>query len=314
MLPNRDHDEVAEARLLLAYSSCRSIAQERRRHSVCFLRIALGKELFKEQVGPFLGCFEVASRGREIASVDHVVKYELLRLEELVLAGCVDEIRAIACLLCNLLELYLLLEKLKMLVVVSHVSGEDHANDSLAQQLLLRLWEILSEVALFLEEDLEGLTCVPVLLHSLIVVAKGAFGHEVDVVDVRFAVVIKVMARTSCKRRDQIKIAKMRHRFKTTLCQHQVQHLSNVSAVQVVVIADLLLVASLDGFQECDQFVVVKLDCWRDGERQVLHHSEHCHHERILATYVLTYRESIEIEAIHRAENIVVLRHASHEI
>lgn len=86
--------------------------------------------------------------------MDHVVKQELLRLEELVLAGRVDEIRAIACLLCNLLKLNLLLEKLKMLVVVSHISGEDHTNDSLAQQLFFRLWEIFSEVALFLEEDL----------------------------------------------------------------------------------------------------------------------------------------------------------------
>ena len=158
----------------------------------------MSKELLKEQVGPLLGCLKIASRGREIAGVDHVVKHELLRLEELVFAGCVDEIRAIACLLCNLLELYLLFEKLEMLVVVSHIGGEDHTNDSLAQQLLLRLWEILSEVALFLEEDFEGLACVPVLLHSLIVVAKGAFRHEVDVVDVSFAVMIKVMARASC--------------------------------------------------------------------------------------------------------------------
>ena len=66
-----------------------------------------------------------------------MVKHELLRLEELALAGRVDEIRAVACFLCNLLKLYLLLEKLEMLVMVSHVSREDHAYDSLAQHLLL---------------------------------------------------------------------------------------------------------------------------------------------------------------------------------
>ena len=37
LLPDGDHDEVAEARLLLAHSGCRSVTQERRRHAVVLL-------------------------------------------------------------------------------------------------------------------------------------------------------------------------------------------------------------------------------------------------------------------------------------
>ena len=155
---------------------------------------------------------------------------------------------------------------------------------------------------------------MPVLLHGLIVVAKGAFGHEVHVVDVRFAVVIEVMTRSGCERRNQIKIVELRHGFKAALGEHQVQHLGNISAVKVVMIADILLVASLYGLQKCDQLVVVELDGGGECERQVLHHPENSHHEGVLATQLLANIECIEIEAVDRAENVEVLRHASHEV
>ena len=48
---------------------------------------------------------------------------------------------------------------------------------------------------------------MPVLLHSLVMVSKGSFGHEIDVVNVCETIVVEIVARTGNQCSDGILVA-----------------------------------------------------------------------------------------------------------
>ena len=151
-------------------------------HAVVPLLISLLEELLIQQVCPVFESIEAARWRRQVTRMNHQIKALLLRFKRLYVISCVDEVSTVARLLCNVLFLNLEVHYIDMAKVISHISSENHADHALAQELFLIATEGLHKVVFVLQQQLHRPTRMPILLHSLVMVADGAIRHEIDMV------------------------------------------------------------------------------------------------------------------------------------
>ena len=130
--------------------------------------------------------------------MDHEIEALLLRSKQFFVATCINEVGSVLSFFCDLLILYLEVNNVDVTGVISHISRKDHPNHALAQQLPLAVAKGLNEIILLLKKQLHRLTSMPILLHCFVVISDRAWCHEVHMVDVREAIVCKVMTRSSC--------------------------------------------------------------------------------------------------------------------
>lgn len=107
---------------------------------------------------------------------------------------------------------------------------------------------------------------------------------------------------------DQVEVAKLGHRVKSALADHHVEHLSNISAVQIVVVRHFRAIAGADRHQELDKFLEVQRHGWCREILQVCHHLVDKEDESIFSTYSVTDLESIEIKSLDSVKHLLMLQ------
>ena len=141
--------------------------------------------------------------------------------------------------------------------VLCHISCQDHVDYTFASVLLLLLREVFKEVEIFPKQELDRFRCVPVLLNGYIMEAKSPISHKVYMVGVSEAVMVVIVASAGRDRRDHIEIVQLCDLVKVTMLEEEIHHLSDISAVKVVMVFDIPSIPLAYFIQEADKLVVV---------------------------------------------------------
>ena len=100
---------------------------------------------------------------------------------------------------------------------------------------------------------------MPVLLDSLVVVAQRPVSHEVHMVSVVESIVGKIVTSSRRDGRHHVQVVHLGYLKKVPALHHDVHHLRDVQAVQVIVIGHILAVALVDLTQEAHQLYIVEV-------------------------------------------------------
>jgi len=114
-------------------------------------------------------------------------------------------------------------------------------------------------------------------------------------VRVREAVVLIVMTSRSNNERDHIERLQIEQRIELGLHDEEVRHLSHISAVEVVVVLDLVVIAHGDLLKEPGELVLVDLGFNQVEVRQVVYHLVNHHGETVAATDQITELKDVEL-------------------
>lgn len=189
--------------------------------------------------------------------------------------------------------------------VIGHVRRQDHPNDALPKHFLLLHGVPFRPVVLLLAHNSHRLSRVVILLHRLIVVTECPVSHEVDMVSVVKAIMVVVVAGRCNNCRDKVNVIQLGHLSKIALLNIQEHHLSDVCAVKIIMVLDVLPVSHPDRAQEVDQFVLV--DNADDGlARKLPQDVEDGEREGVLASQFLTHLEAVEVKAIDLLQDYIV--------
>lgn len=245
-VPDRDDDVVAETWLLLRNQSGFSVAEEAGRHVVRLFDVALHEKLIEEKIRPLSQRLELSNWGRQIGCVDQEVETLLLACERfLVVLRVNDQVTVVAFRL-DVFVLHFELHHVDLTCVVCHVCRQDHAHHSLSENFLFVIRKLLDEVVPRLEQQLHRLRCVPIFLNCFVVVPERAVCHEIHMVRVVIPIVVEVVARCCRDGRDQVQVVELNDLAKVPIFDEHVHALSNVCAMQIVVVLDLPSVALVD--------------------------------------------------------------------
>ena len=118
----------------------------------------------------------------------------LLTIKLIVFVAKFDNFVPVSLLFRDMLIFYFKLYHINVTLMLSHVCRKDHSDDSLSEDFFLFNGKALCEVVLSLQEELHGFRGMVVLLNCLVVISKCSISHEVDMVGVVEAIVVKVVA------------------------------------------------------------------------------------------------------------------------
>ena len=145
---------------------------------------------------------------------------------------------------------------------------------------------------------------MPVLLHSLVVIADGTLSHEVYMIDIRLAIMGEVMAGAGSNHGDEVEGCKLRHRAEPALTDHHVKHLGDIGPVKVVMVDHIIMIPVLNLAQERNELVKVELDSWGREIAQVGHHLVDDDDEGVFSTDFIANFKAIEVKTVYCTQNL----------
>ena len=139
---------------------------------------------------------------------------------------------------------------------------------------------------------------MPVLLHGFVVVAERAIGHEVHMICVVESVVGEIVTSRSCDGRNHVQVIYLGSLDEVATLHHDVHHLRNIQAVQVIVISHILAITLIDIPQEAHHLYIVEVVsmlAWMEL-MQVEQHLVGDSHEGMFAAQRPIDLEAVEID------------------